>query len=81
MARNETLASSAGLSYGMLMKARFNYWQERDGRLLGYSNDYPDHRTQGESLDDLKDHLRDLVQTFTTGQIPGIKKVKELQVA
>jgi hypothetical protein len=44
-------------------------------------NDYPDHWTQGESLDDLKEHFRDLFQTFSTDQIPGIKKVGELEVA
>ena len=48
---------------------------------LGYLNDYPDHWTQGESLQDLKDHLRDLHETFTSGTIPGIKKVEELEWA
>jgi len=71
----------ARLTYGSSMKARFTYWQERDGRFLGYLNDYPDHWTQGDNLDDLKEHLRDLFQTFTTDQIPGIKKVEELEVA
>ncbi|MGE3309227.1 MAG: type II toxin-antitoxin system HicB family antitoxin [Limisphaerales bacterium] len=63
------------------MKAQFTYWQERDGRFLGYLNDYPDHWTQGENLDDLRDHLRDLFRTFATDQIPGIKEVEELEVA
>jgi len=36
------------------MKARFTFWKERDGRYLGYLNDYPGHWTQGESLEDLK---------------------------
>ncbi len=75
------VASQARLRYRALMKARFTYWQERDCRFLGYLNDYPDHWTQGESLDDLKEHLRDLFQTFTADQIPGIKKVEELEVA
>jgi len=44
-------------------------------------NGYPDHWTQGGNLDDLKEHLRDLFQTFTTDQIPGIKKVEELEQA
>lgn len=71
----------ARLGYCVLMKARFTYWQERDGRFLGYLNDYPDHWTQGDSLDDLKEHLKDLFQIFRTDQIPGIKKVEELEVA
>jgi hypothetical protein len=48
---------------------------------LGYLNAYPDHWTQGESLEDLKEHLRDLFQTFGSEQIPGIRKVEELEVA
>jgi hypothetical protein len=48
---------------------------------LGYLNDCPDNWTQRESLQDLKDHLRDLHGTFTSGTIPGIKKVEELELA
>lgn len=63
------------------MTTKFTYWQEDDGMFLGYLNDYPDHWTQGESLQDLKDHLRDLHKTFSSGAIPGIKKVEELELA
>jgi predicted RNase H-like HicB family nuclease len=63
------------------MKARFTYWKESDGRYLGYLNDFPDHWTQGESLEDLKEQLKDLFQTFSSEQIPGIRKVEELEVA
>jgi predicted RNase H-like HicB family nuclease len=61
------------------MKARFTYWKESDGRYLGYLNDYPDHWTQGENLDDLKEHLKDLFHTFSAEEIPGIRKVEELE--
>lgn len=63
------------------MKTRITYWKETDGRYLGYLNDYPDHWTQGEDLPDLKDHLRDLFETFTKDEIPGIKREEELEVA
>lgn len=55
------------------MKARITYWQEKYGKFLGFLNDYPDHWTQGENLDDLRDHLRDLYQTFSAESIPGIR--------
>ena len=55
------------------MKARVTYWRESDGNYLGYLNDYPDHWTQGEDLDDLKLHLRDLFELFGNGGIPGIR--------
>jgi predicted RNase H-like HicB family nuclease len=63
------------------MTTKFTYWQEGDGKILGYLNDFPDHWTQGESLQDLKDHLRDLYETFSEGTLPGIKKVAELELA
>lgn len=63
------------------MTTRFTYWRENDGMFLGYLNDYPDHWTQGESLEDLKEHLRDLYETFSPGEMPGIKKVGELELA
>ena len=44
-------------------------------------HDYPDHWTQGETLEDLKEHLKDLFQTFSSEQIPGIRRVDELEVA
>lgn len=34
-------------------------WQEEDA-WLGYLQDYPDYWSQGDSLSDLKDHLKDL---------------------
>ena len=62
------------------MKSKFTYWQENDGKYLGYLNDYPDHWSQGDSLDDLKEHLKDLYQDFSKGDLPGIKKVEEIEV-
>ena len=55
------------------------YW-EQDGAWLGYLQEYPDYWTQGESLEDLKEHLKDLHQDIASGQIPGIRKVDELIV-
>ena len=42
---------------------------------------YPDYWTQGETLDDLKDHLRDLYSDLTDGQLSGIRKVDELIIS
>ena len=63
------------------MKATFTYWKESDGKYLGYLNSHPDHWTQGEDLEDLKTHLRDLHETFSAEEIPGIRRVAELEVA
>jgi predicted RNase H-like HicB family nuclease len=45
------------------------YWQEEDA-WLGYLEDYPDYWTQGETLEDLKEHLQDLYDDLTSGLIP-----------
>lgn len=63
------------------MTTQFTHWQTEDGMFLGYLNEYPDHWTQGETLEDLKEHLRDLHGMFSGTAIPGIKKVEELELA
>ena len=59
--------------------ARYVYWQDGD-KWLGYFEDYPDYMTQGDSLEDLRESLKDLFQDLTSGEIPGIRKVAELTV-
>jgi predicted RNase H-like HicB family nuclease len=43
-------------------------WEE-DGAWLGYLEEFPDYRTQGESLEDLKAHLEDLYLDLTSGAL------------
>lgn len=59
---------------------KFVYWQEGEF-WVGYFEEYPDYETQGESLDDLKEHLRDLYKDLTSGELPQIRRVGELDVA
>lgn len=49
-----------------MQTVRVVVWEE-DGAWLGYLQDYPDFWTQGETLEDLWDHLKDLFQDVTTG--------------
>ena len=48
---------------------------------LGYSEEFPDYLTQGDSLPDLEENLKDLHQDLTSGVIPGIRRVAELPVS
>lgn len=58
---------------------RYVYWQ--DGEMwLGYVEEFPDYVTQGESLDELKEQLKDLYEELTSGRIPGVRRVAELQL-
>jgi predicted RNase H-like HicB family nuclease len=43
----------------MMGTVKYVYWQEDDA-WLGYLEDYPDYWTQGATLDDLIEHLKDL---------------------
>jgi predicted RNase H-like HicB family nuclease len=57
--------------------ARYIHWQ--DGEMwLGYFEEFPDYLTQGETLAELQDNLRDLYQDLTSGEISGIRRVAEL---
>lgn len=56
--------------------ARYVHWQDQ-GMGLGYFEACPDYLTQGESLEQLQENLRDLYADLTSGEIPGIRKVAE----
>jgi hypothetical protein len=47
---------------------------------LGYFEEFPDYMTQGETLEDLQESLRDLYSDLAGGEIPGIRRVGELTV-
>ncbi|MDO8672431.1 MAG: type II toxin-antitoxin system HicB family antitoxin [Dehalococcoidia bacterium] len=48
---------------------------------VGWLEEYPDYRTQGESLDELKDNLADIHNELVSGYIPCVRRVGELNVA
>lgn len=61
------------------MKYEFTYWEDH-GVYLGFLNEFPDYWTQGENLDDLKEHLRDLFKDLNSGEIPCIRRVSQLEL-
>lgn len=62
------------------MKATFTYWQDGE-QFVGFLDDYPDYQTQGETLDDLKEHLIDLYKDLSSDAIPGVRHRGELVIA
>ena len=62
-----------------MSKARYVHWQDGE-TWLGYFEDFPNYMTQGESLAELEENLRDLYKDLTSGEIPGIRRVAELTV-
>lgn len=59
---------------------KYTYWQDGD-MWLGYLEEFPDYATQGETLEELQDNLRDIYQELTSGAIPCVRRVGELAVA
>jgi hypothetical protein len=64
---------------GDVSTARFVHWQDH-GMWLGYFEEFPDYLTQGETLEQLQENLRDLYNDLMSGEIPGIRRVSELNV-
>ncbi|HNQ77553.1 MAG TPA: type II toxin-antitoxin system HicB family antitoxin [Acidobacteriota bacterium] len=60
--------------------AKFVYWKE-EKFWLGYFEEFPDYKTQGKTLAELKENLRDLYKDLTSGDLPGIKRVATLKIA
>jgi len=63
-----------------MQTVKYAYWEE-DGAWLGYLQDFPEYWTQGETLDTLKEHLRDLYADLSGGRLPAIRKVDDLVVS
>jgi predicted RNase H-like HicB family nuclease len=59
---------------------RYVYWQENE-MWLGYLEEFPDYRTEGHSLEELQENLKDIFQEIASGTIPHIKHVGDLQIA
>jgi predicted RNase H-like HicB family nuclease len=61
------------------MKQRYIYWQD-DDMWLGFLEGYPDYWTQSETEEELRDNLLDIYNELTSGTIPNVRKVAELEV-
>jgi len=59
---------------------KYVYW--RDEKMwLGYLEEYPDYWTQGETKEELEENLKDVYADLTSGSIPCVRRVAQLDVA
>ena len=70
--------SSEARRYNSLMETKKFIYYEDNGMFVGWLEEYPDYRTQGETMDELRDNLLDVYKEVTAGQIPCIHRVGEL---
>ena len=59
---------------------KYIYWQD-EGMWLGYLEEYPDYMTQGETIQELEENLRDIYKELHSGNIPCVRRIAELEVA
>jgi len=64
----------------VMERKRYVYWKD-DDMWLGYLEEYPDYMTQGETLKELKENLKDIYHDLSSGNIPCVRRVDELEVA
>ncbi len=58
---------------------KFVCYQE-DDLWVGWLEEYPDCRSQGKTLDELKENLRDIYKDISGGKIPHVRRHGELAV-
>ena len=51
------------------MSLLYTYWPAKEGGFIGYWNDYPDHVTEGETIEELEYMLRDLRKIILSGDL------------
>ena len=69
----EPAISSAG-------RIRIICWQDGDF-WLGYPEEYPDYMTQGLTIDELKENIKDIYLDLSSGKIPCARREEELVLA
>ncbi len=58
---------------------KFVYHQE-DDFWVGWFEGYPDYRSQGKTLEELKENLKDIYQDLSGGKIPHVRTPKFLNL-
>ena len=58
---------------------RFIYYEE-DGYFIGWLEEFPDYRTQGRTMEELREHLVEIYKELTCGELPCVRRVGELTI-
>ena len=60
-------------------KKKFVYYEEAK-MLVGWLEESPDYHTQGETLEELQENLKDIYAELVSGSIPAVHRIGELVV-
>jgi predicted RNase H-like HicB family nuclease len=58
-------------------KKKVTYWQDNEF-YIGYANNYPEYMTQGLTLNELIDNIKDIVKDVENELVPGKRITEEL---
>lgn len=61
------------------MSKNYVFWEDH-GIWLGYLEEFPDYMTQGESIEELKQNLKDIYAELNSGTIPCVHRVAQLEI-
>lgn len=61
-----------------MCKLKYIYWKDHSF-WLGYLEEFPDYMTQGETLEELQENLKDIYKDLSRDNIPGVRHLAELE--
>jgi predicted RNase H-like HicB family nuclease len=62
-----------------MIRQKYRYWKDED-MWLGYLEEFPDYWSQGKTEEELKENLIDLYKELSSGTIPNVLRVAELEI-
>ena len=63
-----------------MRKKKYVYYNDNE-MWLGYWEEFPDYMTQGATLKELQENLKDIYKDLTSGEIPCVHHIGELEIA
>ena len=61
-------------------KKKYIYFKD-DDMWVGYLEEFPDYMSQGTTIEELEENLIDIYKDLTSGKIPSVHRVGELEIA
>jgi len=56
-----------------MQKKKYIYWKD-DDMWLGYLEEYPDYMTQAETIEELRENLKDIYSDLASESIPCVRR-------
>ena len=56
-----------------MQRKKYIYWKD-DDMWLGYLEEYPDYMTQAETIEELRENLKDIYSDLASESIPCVRR-------